>query len=585
MEEQIIPIVPGNGKYGGKPVTEMMADESYVENVLKKNSTWFNPNNKNWAPIYNIIVNQSISTNKDGKTPEHNKFQNLFLVKSIQQKLLSKIFPGSIDKDKLSALFSDENFIRCFGENKMPEFINNVDKTDIQFEYKFNWDLFWRYLDSQSINIISNLETEISDKINYKQQYDIEEKEKYENNLLLIYKLIEGRIKLDEKAINIYEEKMNDYRDKSQKYENNIKIYLEQKQQNEKDVANYKNKIKIYETKRDKFITQQKKQICQELGINYEKFEDWNSYRDMDTTHTSQEKQQLREIIDDKLEPFIKDFERINTKPNYVEKLNMPTKPSLPEKYNLEKDIYILKNDDMYETFEKCSKIIYLHNLCSLDKLNKYKKNYENKYKKDYENNFIEHYEEYRLLYYRDIIKKYCNKNIYVCKKNENQYEISIDICDYDYSVCCELKTILSDDYPCVLRKMKAQIELSKNDKTAFGHRYNIYLLIIEKFKSNYVSKEQLITIFNQSNIKVIFSDEIFEASNPLEITCENTNIKQILSENKLMEENKFLTDNLLQTQQKLLQAEEKIKQLEEKIRSFKTQKQCKSIKEYFKNE
>ena len=50
----------------------------------------------------------------------------------------------------------------------------------------------------------------------------------------------------------------------------------------------------------------------------------------------------------------------------------------------------------------------------------------------------------------------------------------------------------------------------------------------------------------------------------------------------QLIEENKFLTDNLLQTQQKLLQAEEKIIQLEEEIVSLKSQKQSKSIKDYF---
>ena len=37
---------------------------------------------------------------------------------------------------------------------------------------------------------------------------------------------------------------------------------------------------------------------------------------------------------------------------------------------------------------------------------------------KDYENNFNKHYEKYRLQYYRDIIKKYCNKKVYVEKIN-----------------------------------------------------------------------------------------------------------------------------------------------------------------------
>ena len=55
-----------------------------------------------------------------------------------------------------------------------------------------------------------------------------------------------------------------------------------------------------------------------------------------------------------------------------------------------------------------------------------------------------------------------------------------------------------------------------------------------------------------------------------------------MLFENNLIEENKVLTDNLLQTQQKLLQAEEKIKQLQEEIVSLKNKKQPKNIKDYF---
>lgn len=55
------------------------------------------------------------------------------------------------------------------------------------------------------------------------------------------------------------------------------------------------------------------------------------------------------------------------------------------------------------------------------------------------------------------------------------------------------------------------------------------------------------------------------------EIESVNTDTKQVLCVNKLIEENKLITDNLTETQQKLLQAEEKIKQLEEEILSLKT--------------
>ena len=87
QEQNQLPIV-SSGKYAGKSITELMADQWYIDNVLKKeeNKAWFNPSNKNWGPIYNIVVNQTLSTNKDGKTPEHNRLQNMFLDKNNQSK-------------------------------------------------------------------------------------------------------------------------------------------------------------------------------------------------------------------------------------------------------------------------------------------------------------------------------------------------------------------------------------------------------------------------------------------------------------------------------------------------------------------
>lgn len=143
----------------------------------------------------------------------------------------------------------------------------------------------------------------------------------------------------------------------------------------------------------------------------------------------------------------------------------------------------------------------------------------------------------------------------------------------------------------CVLRKLKSQIELTKNDYKTFGECKK-FILVIGSFTSEYTSKEQLITIFKQSNIKIIFTHEIFEPSKILSIT----NTQELLYKNELIEENKKNTNNLLEMQQKvleaedknkqleekLLQAEEKIKQLQEEISSLKTQKLSKNIKDYF---
>jgi hypothetical protein len=138
------------------------------------------------------------------------------------------------------------------------------------------------------------------------------------------------------------------------------------------------------------------------------------------------------------------------------------------------------------------------------------------------------------------------------------------------------------------LRNLQTQIELTKNDKQPrFGNNIYYYLLVIGSFTSSVATKEELITIFKQYDIKILFTDEIFGSPKIDKIQCVNT--EQILVDTKFVEENKILTDKLLQTQQellqtqqKLLQAEEKNKQLEAEIILFKTQKQTKTIKDYF---
>lgn len=71
----------------------------------------------------------------------------------------------------------------------------------------------------------------------------------------------------------------------------------------------------------------------------------------------------------------------------------------------------------------------------------------------------------------------------------------------------CEIKTIVGDDYPCILRTMKNQIAL-------MGSGYNIYILLIQKFESSSTTTNQLIDIFKQSDIKIIFTNEILSEEN-----------------------------------------------------------------------
>ena len=576
MEEQLLPIVPF-GKYKDKSVLELLADEKYVEWL--KQQSWFS----NQKQIYNIVVHQTIPTTNNSKTPEHNKLQNLFLDKSNQHKLLSQLFNINLS-DGINNLFADEDITRSFGINVIPGFTNKLDKTTIKFEDKFNWDLVLYYKDSQYFTITSKLETELIDKEKYKEQYDMEQKQTY----------LDAIQKHDEKI------KIREVIDKEQRedFETKMKNYTEQKDNNKREVYEYEYELQKYIKIRLDYELRKFKELCVELRINVcfknNKIENnyycqiekgrhavsnqnnYISYLIKNNLLSEKEKKTYEKIICDKLDNIMKEWENDNVSliPKEIREIN------IPEPFDINVSI------SSWSRYANLIKGYSLDNLDNINVLKREKKEYENKYIKDYEENFNKHYEKYRLQYYRDIIKKYCNnEGVYVEKVNVNQYKISLYICGYNYAVCCELKPTLSDDYPVVLRKLKTQIELTQNDKTKFSGLKKKIILIIGSFTSIHVSKEQLIAVFKQSNIKIIFTDEIFETSKSvvaIKRVNATTNAEQSLVENNLIEENKFITDNLLQTQQKLLQAEEKIKQLEEEILLLKSQKQGKSIKDYF---
>ena len=541
MDTQTLPLVPF-GKYKGKPITTLLADARYLE--WCKQQEWF----KNKCPIvYNICVNQTIPTNnQNSKTPEHNKLQNMFLDKSNQHKLLSQLFIPKhykVNLSRINDLFANKDIRRCFGMNVIPEFINKLDRTTIKFEDKFNWDFVLYYSDLQNFKITSNLETELIDKEKYKKQYDIEQTQIHLDTLQ----------KHDEK-INIREVLDKELKEE---FEANFSNYIEQKHNNQSEVNNYENELQNYIKIKSEYEFKTFKELCVTYKINVcfdrnnmenkflEKqnsrsmYRDYviSSYLDKNELLSEKEKNIYRIRIRDELDIIMKEWENDNISliPKEIKKIN------IPEPFDINKCIYINPSSKHADLFYN-----YIDNV---DNLKRKKERYLNEYKKDYEKHFNKHYEKYRLQYYIDIIKEYCcdkwgvtyKENqisytyhdrsyleyeiiidnslfIYLNIINKNQYEIRIDICDFNYTVCCELKPTLSDDYPVVLRKMKTQIELTQNDKK-FGNVLHDdykkkYILIIGSFSAISCSKEELISIFKQSNIKIIFTDEIFETSN-----------------------------------------------------------------------
>lgn len=121
------------GKYKGKPVTELIADASYLEWCKKQE--FFKK-----TSVYNIVVNQVIEKTSS-KTPEHNKLQNLFL----DDNFCRKIYDHNVDWiQKIHELYENELFIKIFGDQRFNEKITKT--INVTFEAEYNWDVKINYL-------------------------------------------------------------------------------------------------------------------------------------------------------------------------------------------------------------------------------------------------------------------------------------------------------------------------------------------------------------------------------------------------------------------------------------------------------
>lgn len=583
MEEQLIPIVNA-GKYKGKPVTELLVDNSYID--FLKNQNWFNPNNKLWSPVYNIVVNQSITTNKDNKTPEHNRLQNKFLEKNNQEKLLSIIFKNKHRTEKIKKLLKDDEFIRLFGINSFEGFKNDTNDIIIRFEAEFNWDIKMVHLPDgrKYVKFTTIPEVELFDRQSYREKYDEEQKIIYENNLILFDELINIRKKIDQDENDKYERQLEEYKVEFEKYQHDLIIYLQQKSQNEKDIEEYNIQLKKYKCEYDSFRNKKTKQICMNLRINYNDFQNWNTSKD-DNRYSDLEKKQLISCVNDNLNPLLEDYENNNKKPNVVKKINIPHEPKKICKPRPEYSISYMKfcdYDGLVELMERSKKNLNISELHRVGNetdnyysLYGYKNKYINEYNKNYENKFNKDYETYRIRYYRDLISKYTN-NIEIYKKDD-VYVLKIYTSNGNMKIYSEIKPLLGDDYPCVLRKLNTQIELTKTDnQKKYDETPITYTLIVQDFNSNCISKEQLKEIFNQSNIKVIFTDDLFGIENNLENLLETQIKDQKYSHEKnsneiindLSQLNKqYLNEELKEENEKLKEENEELKEENEKLK------------------
>ena len=543
MDAQSLPIVPF-GKYKGQCITKLLADKQTLEWYKKQPGCL-----ERYPLIHNIVVNQQItSNNQNSKTPEHNKLQNLFLDPENRDKLVKNTFKKSLDEfeNKLNSLINDEDFIRYFGKHKKEDLMTFLNKGKVIFEDKFNWDMCY-YGHKGVISFTTNTETEKNYKKEYREKYDIEEKEKYDSNLSLLDELLtlvdKSINKQNEEKMNEYKKEMITYKEKLKKYEIDLKKYFEEKKQNQLDIEKYEKEYKLYHDKLSQFKSKKERECCIELGINYDTYKNWDlvggySHRDLDKNHTKEEKQKIHNLIDTKVNLLINsEFDKVNKKPNYVGTISIPLEPKNPTYPVGKVSVYIHKGDEGYKIKEKCEKFINrsYYDL-SPSEIARHKREYETTYKEKYESEFNRLYEKHMIEYFKGITSKYFDYSSGYSSvfNSNNRYIINIRVADISSVLCCELKPSLGDDYPCVLRKLTTQISLTNTDEN-FRKLSKVYMLILGSFESKAASRKQLIEIFGQSNIIVKFINDIIPSSFIQQLPSG----QQILPDQQLLKEGK----------------------------------------------
>jgi hypothetical protein len=570
MEE--LPIV-SFGKYKDKTIIELLADKTYTEWL--KTQSWFS----NHKTIYNIVVNQQVPNN-NSKTPEHNILQNYFLDDNKRIKIIKNVNYYEINtKKKLIKLLNNENFIKFFGIYNIDDIFIPQYSSDVEFEGIYNWDLIIKNIkiNGLNFNFIINSQNNEEIKLQFKNKYDEEEKKIYQNKL----KKFEEQIFEAEKCCEKFSEQIDadikfrsEYDDlMKKKYDEDIKNYYENFEKNLQDLNDYKDKFKKWEDAKN----EKKGEILKKFKISVDEYEKisfisiWNIGKNLKllsklNLSTIKEAQIFIEYINKMLSDSLKNYNEENPEPKKIILLERPNEYNSDEKI-FKDGKYIsslneLKNKTLENSIKNEKKIKFLKSE---------KEDYIQTFYKNYDENFTKSYKTFRINQIKEIFSDFIRGE----QDDEDETffddKVKLNICYYARSdIYCEIKPLLSDDYPNVLRKMKNQIKLTKESK-----KKGIYVLIVKDFVSDTVNKEQLIKIFEDSDINIIFVNENKNENenqiiNQIEYNGTDNYVKLIKELKDNLEKEKILNKELIIENEEL---KNKNQELINKIEEIKKQK------------
>lgn len=444
------------GKYKGKEVSHMLKDAQYVK--------WCGENNilERYPKIFNIVYSISVD-NKDQPTPEHNQMQHEWLTKERIVQLVEILYKRGFQK--ITEIIKEKGFHESYGHHSI-KFSEHIKKSLIRIvpEDKFNWDIS-AYLESCTLSFHHLNKDKAEKLLLYKAKW-LEDL----NNLLL--DLEKECLDAEEHTNKLYESLKKERCCIIAQHHKIIQtcgtvLSLYKKHNWDIDLNSYSKRVSVCNDLTKQTVIPE---TCRSTICNYQ--EQLKHYKKELTIGSIVHIAECAENLEQKIISRVYDSIITKTYLNWESIVPQPPSPEVDwsrftrqEKYKSNK---YMNDGYCYKSFKDYKKRVL--------------ENFDKHFEKDFED-----------VYYKDFPKV---ERITLFENTR---------------ILCELKPIIGEEYPSILRKMREQIERTKLDAEqgkGWPSRHS-HFLIGKSLDLETSSKSQVCTFFAAHNIRFVMMDDI----------------------------------------------------------------------------
>lgn len=394
--------------------------------------------------IYNIVVNQSLP-NTNSRTPEHNRMQNLFLNSSNRVAFLKNVI-GIVD-DPPDVVHGKQLELRLSQLWQSEDFIKHFGKVFVPTK-TIATSVKFESIYNWDMVLDSNMSPYM---LTFQKDIGIDMIKKEMDEL--------HQMRLEEVEMKFFQENVT-YSSRVRQYEVDLQFYLVNHINNKFEVERYTSQMETASREFETFRLSRFEAITKKHGLKVGSRSHFEIIFSEQYTHC--EREFWRQTVTDELDAELRLYKERNPYPRKVEKLTLPTSPSKPKRGYVGEQACTPSSIWKSRTKEAM----------------------------------------------KDLLREFKDWCMYDCDSEAKIVIYDNSRWKWEKTIYCEIKPILGDDYPCVLRKMLLQKKLTLDSI----REKPMFCLIVGRFSAESATWEDLKKIFTgQHGISIIFIDDFLD--------------------------------------------------------------------------